>query len=382
VKPFSRFGRWLKVCTGLGLGAAMVFTDLLFLFLAGPAMLVGAFRPAIDFGARAMAGLHRWRIAYFLGSEEAADYDGRRALTYLSLRWSIGLLGGFVLFLLVFGLGVAASMLAAWWFDFPWPAIEDSGQVTWETIAAAAVPGVVLLYLNIAGIAGVAGLDRRLARQWLGPNQQELMARRISQLSETRAEVVAAVNDERRRIERDLHDGVQQRLVALGMLIGRARRHDDPEKLAALLRAAHEESQRALAELREVSWRVFPAALDGGGLPAALEVVADRSLVPVRLSVQLPERPPAAVETAAYFVVCEAVTNAAKHAGADEVRVSVVRREKEIVVRVEDDGKGGADPAGGGLSGLARRVEALDGRFSVSSPAGGPTVIVAELPCG
>jgi signal transduction histidine kinase len=175
-----------------------------------------------------------------------------------------------------------------------------------------------------------------------------------------------------------LHDGVQQRLVALGMLIGRARRSGDSE----LLRAAHEESQRALAELREVSWRVFPAALAGGGLPAALEVVADRSLVPVRLSVELTERPPGAVETAAYFVVCEAVTNAAKHAGAGEVRVSVAEREKTVVVRVADDGKGGADPAGGGLSGLGRRVEALDGRFAVSSPAGGPTVIVAELPCG
>jgi signal transduction histidine kinase len=131
-----------------------------------------------------------------------------------------------------------------------------------------------------------------------------------------------------------------------------------------------------------VSWRVFPAALANGGLPAALEVVADRSLLPVRLSLELPVRPPSAVETAAYFVVCEAVTNAAKHAGADEVRVSVTEQESTVVVQVEDDGKGGADPAGGGLSGLARRVEALDGRFAVSSPAGGPTVIVAELPCG
>ncbi|GAB3415709.1 sensor histidine kinase [Flindersiella endophytica] len=378
----GRLGRWAKrlalTCAGLALGAAMVPLDLAFVFLAGPALLVGPLRAAVDSGARALAGLHRRRIAYFLGDSEVDGYDGNRALTYVSLRWSVGLLGGFVLFLLAFGLAVAGSMLAAWWFGFPWAAVEDAGRVTWETVAIATIPGVVLLYLNLAGIAGVAGLDRRLARHVLGPNRQELMARRISRLAETRAEVVEAVNDERRRIERDLHDGVQQRLVSLGMLIGRARRTGDSE----LLRAAHEESQRALEELREVSWRVFPAALAGGGLPAALEVVADRSLVPVRLSVGLAERPSGAVETAAYFVVCEAVTNAAKHAGADEVRVSVTRQENAVMVRVEDDGKGGADPAGGGLSGLARRVEALDGQFTVSSPAGGPTVIAAELPCG
>jgi signal transduction histidine kinase len=191
-----------------------------------------------------------------------------------------------------------------------------------------------------------------------------------------------AVDGERRRIERDLHDGVQQRLVALGMLIGRARRSHHPDRADQLLLQAHEESRRALTELREVAWRVYPTVLDEAGLHAALETVAERTTLPVHLTYDV-EAPPAPrqVETVAYFVVSEAVTNVVKHSGATRIKVALHRDGPTLAVRVEDDGTGGADPAGGGLNGLASRVAALDGRFRVDSPAGGPTTVIAELPC-
>jgi signal transduction histidine kinase len=244
------------------------------------------------------------------------------------------------------------------------------------------VAGLVLLFLEIMGFIGLVALERRVARQTLGPSPIELLEHRITELAETRAGIVAAVDQERRRIERDLHDGVQQRLVALAMLIGRARRGRSPELLGELLRQAHDEAQEALGDLRDVAWRVYPTGLDSLGLRDALSTVAERAGVPVTVRYDLRERPATQVETAVYFVVCEAVTNAAKHAAARAVTVEILREGTVIIVRTRDDGCGGADPAGGGLSGLARRVAALDGRFRVDSPTGGPTTITAELPCG
>jgi signal transduction histidine kinase len=229
----------------------------------------------------------------------------------------------------------------------------------------------------VTGLVGVHWLERRLAARMLGPDRTEVLERRIAELAESRAGIVAAVDSERRRIERDLHDGLQQRLVALSMLIGRSTR-GRPE----LMEQAHQEAQQALAELREVAWRVYPSGLDSLGLGEALAGVAERSGVPVTVACDLRRRPPMAVETAAYFVVCEAVTNAAKHAGADLITVEVGEEGGAVVVRVRDDGAGGARATGGGLSGLARRVAALDGAFEVSSPVGGPTTITAVLPCG
>lgn len=246
------------------------------------------------------------------------------------------------------------------------------------------VLGLVLVYVVLQGVAGVADLDRRLTLRFLAPSAEELLQRRVSQLSTSRAEVVAAINDERRRIERDLHDGVQQRLVALGVLIGRASRSQSVAKTEDLLRQAREESQQALNDLRDVAWRVYPTELDHGGLRPALESLAQRSTVPVQLRYELTSRPDKQVEAVAYFVVSEAVTNVAKHSGSARVHVHLGPREdnpRMIVVSVHDNGTGGADPAGEGLSGLARRVGALDGRFRVDSPAGGPTTVMAELPC-
>jgi len=362
------------------LGAMTATVELTYLLGLGSVLLV-VWAPAdarraaverIEIGARHLVEVERWRLSTFLNSEVAADYGGRQAVRYLALRWAVGMLGGFVL--LLFGWGVLAG--GVW----VWEALH--GESTPLTLLGQLVLGLVGLFLVMRGVTGTVALDRRLARRLLGPSGREALERRITELASSRAGVVAAVDAERRRIERDLHDGVQQRLVALGLLVGRARRSSDPAKAAELLRQAHEESGRALDELREVAWRVYPAALDNLGLADALDRVAERAGLPVRIDYRLTERPSRAVETVAYFVISEAVTNAAKHAQASRVDVEVAIRRGRLGILVRDDGVGGADPDGGGLSGLARRVAALDGRLRVDSPAGGPTTVEVELPCG
>ncbi|GAA3959573.1 sensor histidine kinase [Actinomadura viridis] len=380
------------------LGSFTAGAEMALLVLAAPAMACAfvfsrgrrTVPRVVASGAVAAARLEHRRLAAFFGHREAAEYGPARALAYLVLRVPVGLLGGAILILIVYGAVVGAALLASWWITG-----DHLDDIPPEPLIVlyVAVSGAILLFIAVQGLAGVVALERKVARR-LGRSPLAEYERRIEELSVSRAEVVDAVDDERRRIERDLHDGVQQRLVALGMLIGRARRAGDGERARELLRQAHEESGRALEDLREVTWRVYPAALDGEGLRAALETVAERSPLPVAIDYEPSGRSPHAVETAAYFVVCEAVTNAAKHSGATRVAVRVTAtgtadgeasgagRGGAIGVRIEDDGRGGADPGGGGLAGLARRVAALDGTFTVDSPPGGPTVIAAELPCG
>lgn len=225
----------------------------------------------------------------------------------------------------------------------------------------------------------------RLLRRWVpGMVRTDALETRVSRLVTTRRGVVMAIDDERRRIERDLHDGVQQNVVSLSVLIARARRSSDPARTAQLLDQAHRQSQALIEEVRQVAWRIHPTALDERGLASALGEVAETCPVPVDLEVELPERPPAPVESAAYFVAREAVTNVVKHAGAARIRLALRTTgrpgARTLHVRVEDDGAGGADAEGGGLQGLARRVAALDGAVEVHSPPGGPTLVRAELP--
>jgi signal transduction histidine kinase len=374
---------WPRTGAGLVLGACAAAVHLLLALPVAAALLVPAFRPAVGTVVRRLATLERRRIVVLLGGTGgSAEPPPERALRYLAARVPVGLLGGAVLTLLGIGLTFAATLLFSWVTQTPWamerepPAVIVSGQL----VAYYAIPGAVLLYVALAGAAGVARWERTLLTRLLAPSREEQLTRRVEELSRTRDAIVAAVDDERRRIERDLHDGVQQRLVALGMLLGRARRH--PDRAGELVAQAHDEAQRALVELRDVSWRVYPAALDTGGLAAALESVAERAPLPVRIRCDLPVEPPATVRAAAWFVISEAVTNAAKHSGALRVDVEVAMVGGRLRATVRDDGRGGADPAGGGLAGLARRVAAADGEFGVDSPPGGPTVITVELPCG
>jgi signal transduction histidine kinase len=226
----------------------------------------------------------------------------------------------------------------------------------------------------------VAGVRAELARALLTGGDGD--SERVSELARSRARLVDAFEAERRRIERDLHDGAQQRLVALTMTLGLARLDAPPGPLADQLAKAHEEAGEALVELRELIHGIHPKVLADYGLQAAVADAADRSPVPVDLDLELPGRLPGPVETAAYFVVCEALANVAKHSGADRAGVRGGYADGRLVLQVRDDGRGGADAEGGsGLTGLADRVSVLDGRLSLSSPPGGPTLLRVEIPC-
>jgi signal transduction histidine kinase len=213
--------------------------------------------------------------------------------------------------------------------------------------------------------------------------EAELRAR-VEELQTSRARLVEISMFERRRLERDLHDGAQQRLVALSLQLGLARRKlaDDPGVGATMLDDARTELERALEELRELARGIHPAVLTDRGLEPAVEALAARTPLPVDVEAMLNDRLPAAVEAAAYFVVAESLTNVAKYAQADHAAVRVGRQDGFAVVEVSDDGVGGADPtAGSGLRGLADRLAALDGRLEVHSPPGGGTVVRANIPC-
>jgi signal transduction histidine kinase len=238
-------------------------------------------------------------------------------------------------------------------------------------------------------IIKLADLDARWSTNLLKPTPQAQLAARIRQLTATRADAITAHGAELRRIERDLHDGVQARLVSLSMRIGLAQRAyaNDPDTARKLLTDAQDQAQEALTELRHVVRAIHPPILTDRGLLGAVRALAAASPldVTVRVAGGLEDptmRAPAAVEAAAYFAVAEALTNATKYSSGQHVLVRLERLRKGLRAVVEDDGRGGADETGGtGLLGIRRRVAALDGTIEVSSPVGGPTVIAVELPC-
>lgn len=218
----------------------------------------------------------------------------------------------------------------------------------------------------------------------LGPPRAERLAAKAEHLQASRARGVDAAEAERRRIERDLHDGAQQRLVAVAMSLGRAKTKlgRDPQALADLIDEAHSDAKLAVSELRDLARGIYPAVLSDRGLDAALSAVAAKSPIHVHVTVDVDPRPPAAVETTAYFIVGETLTNVAKHSGASEAGVRVWRDGDAVVVEVTDNGHGGAEVRpGGGMAGLADRAATIDGVMTVVSPVGGPTVIRADLPC-
>ena len=231
-------------------------------------------------------------------------------------------------------------------------------------------------------LAGAVGVHYLIVRGHDEEDRRE-MAERIDVLTATRAGAVDQQAAELRRIERDLHDGAQARLVALAMDLGMARERlaDDPDA-QQLVAGAHEQAKQAITELRDLARGIHPVVLTDRGLPAALATLAGHSHIPGQLDVETGERPAAAEEAAAYFVVAEALPNAHKPSGATQVAVRVLRLGPVLRVCVADDGAGGADREGQGLSGLRRRVEALDGVMAVASPPGGGTVLDVELPCG
>lgn len=291
----------------------------------------------------------------------------------------------FVVAVAAWSIALALIVLPAYNHALPRGGVTAFG---WTLRGAPALAGAVALGVVVALLAPYVTQAMAAARLWcdravLGTSRWRELAQRVGDLEESRSRMVATADYERRRIERDLHDGAQARLVSLAMELGRARARfsDDPDAAKALVEQAHEEAKVALAELRNLVRGVHPPVLSDRGLDAALSGLAALCPVPVTVEVELPERPSPTVEAVAYFVVAEALTNIAKHSQAKKASVTVRSAGGVLNVAVRDDGRGGARADGAGLAGLADRVGAVDGHFSVDSPPGGPTLIEAELPC-
>jgi signal transduction histidine kinase len=237
--------------------------------------------------------------------------------------------------------------------------------------------------IPITVLAALLGLHAALLGLFWRPQEEELVER-VDELTRTRRGALDVQASELRRIERDLHDGAQARLVALTMQLGRAEaRLEDHPEAAELVREARGEASAAIAELRDLARGIAPPVLADRGLPAAVEALAARAPIRTTVDAEVERRPPPVVETAAYFVVAESLTNAAKHAGSDARALVTIRDGTDALdVHISDDGDGGANPAGSGLTGLRHRVEALDGTLAVTSPAGSGTTIHARLPYG
>jgi signal transduction histidine kinase len=297
---------------------------------------------------------------------------------------------GFHLLAIVTGVIGGGLVAACWLAPLAAVAYLATGHPPAAAAAAAVVAAAGLLLAAPWVARQVTRADETSARALLGPGRSEELAQRVESLARSRADVVAAADAERRRIERDLHDGAQQRLVSLAMNLGMARERfaDAPEPVRRAIADAHDEAVLALSELREFIRGLHPAVLNDRGLDAALSGLAARAPLPVRLRVDVSRPASPSVEAVAYFIVSEALTNVAKHAQATQAEVTVTRDGDVLRIEVTDDGSGGAAPAEGddagagtGLRGLGQRAAAVDGTLTIDSPPGGPTVIAAELPC-
>jgi signal transduction histidine kinase len=317
-----------------------------------------------------------------------ADPSTRRDLAWLLLHATGGTLLGLVGMLLPI-LAVRDASFLLWWRFVPPSAAGPSLNLvqvhSWLGATAVALLGVGWLAIIVGLGPGMARLQARPGRALLRPYAGFDLSLRVAELSATRAAALDAHAAELRRIERSLHDGTQNRLVGVTVLIGAARRAlaRDPSTVDGLLDRAQGAAEQALAELRAVTRAILPPVLADRGLDGALSALAADCPVPCRVTVDVPGRLATSVEATAYFVVAEAITNIAKHSGAGHAAVTLRRTGDRLRVRVSDDGKGGAEPYhGSGLVGIRRRVEAYDGTCTLTSPPGGPTILDVDLPCG
>lgn len=312
----------------------------------------------------------RWRqIGYHL----KLLVTGSLGFALVSAGWG----GSFALALLPVYRGVLPNGRAEFWFF----SVGHLGP----SLLIGLVGLVGLVFIAPWLTLGVANTQVWMAGRLLGGGNEAELQAKIGQLETSRAAAVDSAEAERRRIERDLHDGAQQRLVALAANLGSARDKLDsaPDESRALLVDAHEEAKAALTEIRDLVRGIHPVVLEDRGLDAALSAVIARSPVPVTLEVDVVRRPPAAIESTAYFVVSEALANVARHSRATRAFVAITRAGDRLVMEIRDDGVGGADAErGSGLNGLRDRVTGIGGTMFVISPAGGPTTISVELPCG
>ncbi|MFH9616746.1 sensor histidine kinase [Streptomyces pratensis] len=287
--------------------------------------------------------------------------------------------------------GWAAFTYPLWRWAFPAYAGIDGIQLYGDSthqvyldspfeMAVTSALGLALVLVTPWIVRGLVSVDRVMVLGLLGPSR---LATRVSELESDRGVVVDTAAADLRRIERDLHDGAQARLVALAMDLGLAKEKltDDPEAAARMVDEAHGEVKVALQELRDLARGIHPAVLTDRGLDAALSAIASRCTVPVTVVVDLESRPAQAIEGIAYFTVSELLQNVSKHARATRASVDVWRTADRLMLQVRDDGRGGAGVStGSGLAGLTERLDAVDGILVVDSPPGGPTTVTAELP--
>lgn len=358
-------------------------------------MVHGMLRVVRSVAERERTRLTRWGPAVIgppplpeSAREALRDGTVRRELGWVVVQGTAGfMLGAIGISLPIYALEDVTFPL---WYRAVDPSMGGPGFVWWridglgEALGIAAI-GLVFAVLAVTGSQAIARWQALPGRRLLAPDGDVDLSLRVAELTATRAAALDAHAVELRRIERSLHDGTQNRLVALNVLIGAARRalERNPEAAADILDRAQDATELALSELRAVVRGILPPVLDDRGLAGALAGLAGMCAVPCRLDVDVPGRCAISVEATAYFVVAEALTNVVKHSQASSVEVVVRRAGDRLSVRITDDGRGGADESGGsGLGGIRRRVEAYDGRFTVISPPGGPTTMEAELPCG
>ncbi|KAA6221995.1 sensor histidine kinase [Streptomyces albofaciens JCM 4342] len=326
----------------------------------------------------------RWRFRALCGVDlpRLRFRESKRQWAYNCLIGPLfGLLEALLLAVLAAALTAATSLLWVEALGWEWR-VNHFGA--WTRAGYATAAGLLVLAAVPALAGGLVRLENLVGRAVLHVSRSEELQRRVEDLTTSRAGAVDAADAERRRIERDLHDGAQQRLVALALNLGLAKAtlKDLPPEARQVIDEAHRDAKEAIEELNSLVRGLHPAVLDELGLDAALSGLAARAPLPVRLWTDLPERAAPAVEAVAYFVVSEALNNVAKHADATRAEVTVTRLGEILRVVVSDDGVGGADPSGGsGVKGLAQRVRSVDGAFRMSSPVGGPTTMTVELPC-
>jgi len=385
------------VVVGLSVGAGLVVVALTGLVILAATVFVGRMIGIVERArAKALLGLEvpppparvEAHGAWQTLKSYLADPPGWKGIGYGVIMLGLGI-ANFTVMVTLWSVALVGVSYPLWGWALP-AQINDTYIIEgWAKVGYTAglfVIGVLLLMAIPAVVRALVSVDTGLIKGMLGGSPEAELRQRVETLTVSRDASVDIAETERRRIERDLHDGVQAQLVTLAMDLGMARQklesETDPDPaVLALVERAHDDSKRAVADLRNLVRGIHPAVLTDRGLDAAVSSLAARSPIPVEINIALPGRPPAAIESAAYFVIAEAMTNAAKYSGATLINVGARLVDRTLRVEVRDDGIGGADVEhGGGLAGLASRVAALEGRLRVASPFGGPTTVLAELP--
>lgn len=397
--------KWLLL--GLGTGLLALLTVVVLIAAAALTLvIIGLFllRPALGL-ARWVADLERRRLTALgrpvvspygplptgwaqVWRHARSDHSVRRDLVWLPIHATWGVVLG-ALPLELLSNAVQETTTPLWWQLVPSGSATLAGGFvdidSWTGARWALVTGVVWALLWLLLPPHLARWQATPGDRLLAPHPAQDLSAQVARLSASRAAALDAHAVELRRIERALHDGTQNRLVAVTVLAGAARQAlaRDPASAEPILARVQDGAELALAELRSVVRSILPPVLESDGLSGALSALAAQSAVQTRVDVQVPHRLPVSIEAVAYYTVAEALTNVARHSGAGEAEVSVQQRGDRLWVEVTDDGAGGAAVGhGSGLAGIRGRVEAHDGTFAVRSPAGGPTVVEAVLPCG